>query len=324
MRGLMMMAPQALPLVFDETHRSLLAELLEIDPSTSVTSLDDVPFEVLNNVEVLVTGWGVPYIGPAELDRMPKLQAIVHWGGGGTFVDPAVVDRGVALSSARAINAIPVAEFTVAMIVLAAKEAFWISRRYGSEQRPIDREAELSQAGMYGKTVGVVGASTIGELVIGMLRQYDVRVVVYDPFATADAIAGLGAELVGDLADLARCSDILSIHAPDVPATRGMISREVLSLLHDDATVINTARGALVDQDALIDELRQGRLHAVLDVTEPEVLPAGHPLYALPNVFLTPHLAGSMGTELRRLGAFATDEVARLVAGQPFLHPIAP
>jgi phosphoglycerate dehydrogenase-like enzyme len=105
-----------------------------------------------------------------------------------------------------------------------------------------------------------------------------------------------------DLARLASQSRIFSLHAPDIPTTRGMVSAAVLAALPDGATLINTARGALVDQDALVRELASGRIRAALDVTEPDPLPAGHPLFALPNVYLTPHLAGAMGTEIRDLG----------------------
>lgn len=324
MKGLMVMEPNTLPLVFDRAQRDRLESLLDIDAQTAVTSFDDVPAERLAEIEVLVTGWGVPQIGLADLERMPRLAAIVHWGGGVGFIDPEVIERGVAVSSARAANAIPVAQFTVAMIVLAAKEAFWVSRRYAIAQRPVDRETELAHAGVAHTTVGIVGASAIGSLTMEMLKQYDVDVLLYDPHATSQHATRWGATLLGSLEELARRSRILSIHAPDLPSTRGMISRAVLAALPDGATVINTARGALVDQDALVAELQSGRLRAVLDVTEPEVLPPGHPLYTLPNVFLTPHLAGSLGSELRRLGASAAAEVARLVAGEPFEHPITP
>jgi phosphoglycerate dehydrogenase-like enzyme len=158
--------------------------------------------------------------------------------------------------------------------------------------------------------------------VIEKLAAGDVRVLLFDPYATAEAAAGLGVELVTDLAALASRSDILSIHAPEMPSTIGMISSSVLAALPDGATLINTARGALVDQDALVAELQRGRLRAILDVTEPDVLEPGHPLYALPNVFLTPHLAGSMGNELRRIGRAALAEVERFVTGEPFANPV--
>ncbi|HWI30078.1 MAG TPA: hydroxyacid dehydrogenase [Microbacterium sp.] len=324
MKALMAMAGSAVPLVFSNEALRRLAGMVEVDTDRIVTSFDEMTPADRADVELLVTGWGVPSLGVAELDALPSLRAIVHWGGGVAFLDPSVAHRGIAVSSARAANAIPVAEFTVAMVVLAAKDAFWVARTYAAEQRFIDRERELAHTGLYRATVGIVGASSIGTLVMEMLKHYDVEVLLHHPRATPERAAQLGAELVDDLEELARRSSILSVHTPDIPQLRGMISREVLAALPENATLINTARGRLVDQDALIAELASGRIRAILDVTEPDVLPAGHPLYTMPNVFLTPHLAGSMGSELRRLGDSATDEVARFVAGEPFAHPITP
>lgn len=322
MRAALLMDPALVPFVFGDDEQQRLAEMLEIDMTDAATSLAGIASP--SEVELLITGWGVPVIDRDGLDAFPALRAIVHWGGGIGFLDEAASARGIRISSARAANAVPVAEFTQAMITLAAKDAFWLSRQYCAEQRFIDREATAPRAGLFRTTVGIVGASTIGTMVIEKLRASDVEVLLYDPYATPETAQRLGAELIDDLEELARRSRILSVHAPETPRTAGMISRALLAALPDGATLVNTARGALVDQDALVDELQRGRLRAVLDVTEPDVLEAGHPLYTLPNVFLTPHLAGSMGVELRRLGESALAEVERFVAGAPFENPMQP
>jgi phosphoglycerate dehydrogenase-like enzyme len=113
----------------------------------------------------------------------------------------------------------------------------------------------------------------------------------------------------------------VSLHVPVLPSTTKMIGRRELSLIRAGATLINTARGAIVDHDALVEQLRTGRFRAYLDTTDPELLPAGHELYVLPNVLLTPHIAGSAGTELHRLGANVVAETKRFVAGEPFAYP---
>lgn len=321
MKAALAMAPETLPFVFGADELRRLKQLLDLDTDRVLGSIEDLEDEERAALEVLITGWGAPQIGPDELARLPALRAVVHWGGGIGFLDRSATARGIAVSSARAANAIPVAEFTVAMITLAAKDAFWVSRQYCTEQRPIDREIELPHTGLYGTTIGLVGASSVGTLVIERLRDRDVEVLVYDPYLTATDAARLEVEPVGELEELARRSTVLSIHAPAIPQTDGMISRAVLAAMPDGATLVNTARGSLVDQDALVEELAGGRLRAILDVTEPEVLPTGHPLYTLPNVFLTPHLAGSTGTELRRLGRAALAEVERVVSGAPIQHP---
>ena len=317
------MSPAVYPFVFGAKERQTLAELVDIDLTRPEFDLERTPPEQLEQIELLIAGWGAPTLSRSSLDRLPSLRAVVHWAGGVGFVDAGATERGIVISSGRRANGIPVAEFTVAMVTLAAKDVFWASRVYCREQRMIDREAELPRTGLYGATVGIVGASSIGSLVMEMLKPYDVEVLLYDPTATTQRAESLGAELVGDLRDLARRCGILSVHAPDMPSTHEMISRAVLAAMPDGATLINTARGALVDQVALVDELESGRIRAVLDVTEPDPLPAGHPLYTLPNVFLTPHLAGSMGNELRRLGVAAITEVERFVSGVPFANPAA-
>ncbi|WP_272868247.1 NAD(P)-dependent oxidoreductase, partial [Mangrovactinospora gilvigrisea] len=133
----------------------------------------------------------------------------------------------------------------------------------------------------------------------------------------------LGAAPV-DLDTLARRSQVVSLHAPDLPETRQLLDRRRLALLPDGALVVNTARGALIDTAALAEEAASGRLDAVLDVTDPEPLPPGHPLFDLPNVLLTPHLAGALGNEVPRLGEAALAELHRYAAGQALDHEVRP
>jgi phosphoglycerate dehydrogenase-like enzyme len=155
-----------------------------------------------------------------------------------------------------------------------------------------------------------------------MLVGSGYRLLVSDPFLESAEAAHLGAELV-ELDDLLTRSDIVSLHAPLLPETRGLLDDRRLSLLPDGAVVINTARGALIETDALVRHCASGRIDAVLDVTDPEPLPAGHPLIGLPNVHLTPHIAGAMGSEIRALGEFAVAEVERLVTGEPLLGQVS-
>jgi phosphoglycerate dehydrogenase-like enzyme len=237
-------------------------------------------------------------------------------------VDAVCWERGVRVSSAAAANAVPVAEYTVATILLAGKRGFRLQRLYREVKGFRLWWNEVPPIGNFGRTVAIVGASRIGRLVIERLRAFDLTVLVHDPFLS-DADAGaLGVERVGELDALLPRADVLSLHAPSLPETRHLLDRRRLALLRDGAVLVNTARGALVDMDALRDELVSGRLDAVLDVTDPEVLPADSPLYDLPNVFLTPHIAGAMGNETQRLSALALDEIERLARGEPLRHEV--
>ncbi|HEY3003157.1 MAG TPA: NAD(P)-dependent oxidoreductase, partial [Kribbellaceae bacterium] len=169
---------------------------------------------------------------------------------------------------------------------------------------------------------GIVGASRIGRRVLELLRPFDLELVVADPYIDAAEAASLGAGLVA-LDELVATSDVVSLHAPDLPETRHLIDARRLAMMREGATLINTtARGALVDTAALTAAVLAGRVYAVLDVTSPEVLPADTPLYDHDNVLLTPHIAGSLGTELARMGALAVDEITRLAHGEPLRHPV--
>nr|MDT0524445.1 NAD(P)-dependent oxidoreductase [Streptomyces sp. DSM 41633] len=145
--------------------------------------------------------------------------------------------------------------------------------------------------------------------------------LLHDPYVGAAEAASLGAESV-PLDQLLAHSNIVTLHAPDIPETHRMLDAGHLALIRDGGVLINTSRGALIDPDALTEELVSGRLSAVLDVTEPEPLPAHSPLYDLPNVFLTPHIAGSLGNELQRLGLIVTEEAERLASGRTLAHEV--
>lgn len=324
---LLAMGPGVAERLFTDAHRARLTALTRTDPYLVAHDLADPPPAVaaaLADAELLLTCWGVTPLDERVLDSAPRLRAVVHAAGSVKHhITRACWDRGVLVASAAAANALPVAEYTLAAILFANKRVLHSAHRYREIRAAHDWRPELDGAGNHGRTVGVVGASRIGRRVIELLRPFDLRVLLYDPYADAGEAARLGAEAVS-LDDLCRRSDVVTVHAPEIPATRRMIDARRLSLMPDGATLINTARGSLVDTDALLPELLSGRLSAVLDVTAPEVPPADSPLYDLPNVLLTPHVAGSLGRELYRMADLALDEVERYALGRPFAEPVVP
>jgi phosphoglycerate dehydrogenase-like enzyme len=278
----------------------------------------------LARTQVLVTGWGTPTLDADLLDRMPQLRGVVH--SAGTLrglVDDAVWDRGIHVCSSAAANAVPVAEFTIAFIVLAAKRVLPAAALLRDRRGPVDVEGLWPNVGFHGLTVGVVGASRVGRAVIARLKTFDVDVVVHDPYLDAEEARWLGVRRVG-LTELATRSDVVTVHAPLLPSTAGMIDRGFLTAMRPGTTFVNTARGGLVDQEALADRLEAGDLQAVLDVTDPEPLPADSRLWSTPNTVLTPHLAGSTGNELRRLATHTVEEVRRFAATGAFADPVLP
>jgi phosphoglycerate dehydrogenase-like enzyme len=279
--------------------------------------------EVLAHATALITGWGSPRIDDSVLDLSPGLRLVAHAAGTvKNHVSPAVWDRGVMVTTAAQANAVPVAEYALAFILLAGKDAFASQARQRLEQSGYRKEVLREDLGNNGNTVGIIGASRTGRLLIELLKPYKLRILLADPTLPPAEAALLGAELV-PLEQLMRRSKVVSLHAPVLPSTLGMIGAAELAQMQDGSTFINTARGVLVDHSALRAELRRGRISAVLDVTAPEPLPDGDELYTLPNVVLTPHIAGSLGNELSRMGALAVAEVERLAQGAEAKHSIS-
>jgi phosphoglycerate dehydrogenase-like enzyme len=318
--GLLAMRPDVVSVAFPPRVMARLLEVADLDPTLAVTDFVDPALgDTLAEAEVLVSGWGCPPIDARVLEAAPRLRAVVHAAGSvkGHMSD-LVWRRGIAVSSAAAVNAYPVAQYTLAMILLSGKRAFDQARQYvltGEHDEALAREC-----GNEGRTVGVIGASRIGRLVLPMLAEQGFRTLVSDPTLDARQAAQLTPDAATELVELDTLlhrSDIVSIHAPMLPATRHLLNARRLGLLRDGATLINTARGALVDTVALTEHCAAGRIYAVLDVTDPEPLPLRHPLLNLPNVLVTPHIAGALGNEVARLGRFAVDEVTRLASGLP-------
>ncbi|MFF4738676.1 hydroxyacid dehydrogenase [Streptomyces sp. NPDC001262] len=304
--------------------RARLAEVAEPGPCAVPESLASQPGResALGPADLLITGWGCPALTEDLLAAAPRLKAVIHAAGSvKSLVTEAVWERGLVVSSAADANAGPVADYTMAAVVLAGKKALSTAAAYGADG--IDGTGWpgfQDRQGLDGRCIGVVGASRIGRKVIARLNASEAgcQVLLYDPYVSATEATRLGVERV-DLNTLCRTSTIVTLHAPERPETRWLLDAERLALIPDGGTVINTARGSLIDTEALTRECASGRLDAILDVTDPEPLERGHPLITLPNVLLTPHIAGAQGSEVRRLGAFAVGEVERWVRGMPLL-----
>ncbi|MGX1676323.1 hydroxyacid dehydrogenase [Streptomyces sp. NPDC055400] len=277
----------------------------------------------LATVEVLITSWGCPPIDSDVLSAAPRLRAVFHAAGSVRgHVDERVLDRGIVVTTAADANAEPVARYTLAAVLWSFKKVPFLAqdaRTYREDLAYRDSRGELSG---HGRTVVILGFSRIGRRVAALLRPlHEGPILVVDPFADPAEVHAAGAELV-DLSEALPCADVLSLHAPLLPETRHMIGAAELAELRPGTTLINTARGALVDTKALELACASGRLDAILDVTDPEPLPMDSPLYRLPNVLLTPHIAGSQGKETHLMARAALAELERYAAGLPPLHPV--
>jgi phosphoglycerate dehydrogenase-like enzyme len=312
--------------VFDEgliARLSQSCDILTIAPLEEFSSA--AARALLRQTEIMVTGWGSPFVTQEVLAGMPHLRLVAHAAGTVKYtLGSAVYEAGIAVTHAAEANAVPVAEFTLAAIIFANKRVFELRDLYRADPSRRSTWAVMDEAiGNYRRTVGLVGASRIGRKVAALLRLLEVEVLLADPYVDETDPVAKVAEITG-LDDLLRRAHIVSLHAPSLDSTRHMIGARELKLMRNGATLINTARGALVDEDALIAELQTGRIDAVLDVTDPEVPPPNSCLYTLPNVFLTPHVAGAAGLERLRLGQMAVEEIERFVAGEPLRFAIEP
>ena len=277
--------------------------------------------------DAALTGWGVRAPTPAMLDRAPRLRIISHTAGSVRMFPRYTLEKGIVLTSARAAIARTVAEFCLmnTLILLRrylvfvdadpARKAFY-ARENGAAAAPLSET-------LYGKTVGLIGFGHIGRLFRRLLAPFGCRVIVYDPFLSGEDAAREEVERAGDLPALLRESKIVSLHAPDIPQTRGMIGAAELALLPDGAIFLNSARGRLVDTEALTSALQTGRFFAAIDVTEPEPLPPDHPLRGLPNVLFTPHVAGPTDDDLPEMTRMALTDLRRFLDGEPPLYPIS-
>lgn len=323
MTALVLMGHDTFVEQFDERRLARLRALTPTCEPVHVHDLEALAEADLAQVDILLTGWGAPPLSERWLERLPRLRAVLHCAGSVKgLVSADLWRRGIRVSTAAEANAIPVAEFTLAAVIMAGKKAPFLAADARRNRQDWTYRTGRGRLSNFGLTVGIVGFSKIGRRVVDRLEQLsDITCLVADPFADHAEVAAAGGQLV-TLTELLPRVDIISIHAPQLPSTYHLIGSAELARLPDHATLINTARGSLVDTDALIAECLTGRLHAILDVTDPEPLPADSPLYDLPNVMLTPHIAGSLDSEILRMTDVALDELERLRNGRPLRYEV--
>lgn len=281
--------------------------------------------ETLPQIDILLTGWQSGTVDAELRRRMPNLKLIAHLAGTVKKVlTPDIAGEKLRVISATGANARPVAEFTLAHILLHLKRVTDWQRLYHGQRSAlaVRRTTFNGPVGNTGRTVGIIGASRIGRRVVRHLRGHGIHVLLHDPYLTAQEARGIGAEKV-TMETLLRRSDVVSLHQPLLPSTEKSFGAKEFALMQDGALLINTARGRIVDTPALEVAMADGRLHAVLDVTDPEPLNDDSPLWSLPNVSLTPHIAGSIGCEVSDMTDMVLDDIDRFCRGAPLESEVA-
>ncbi len=277
---------------------------------------------LLTEADACITSWGVAQLDAELIESSPNLRAMAHMGSSvKRFVSDAFWERGIHLTSSGVMLARDVAETTLGMMIVGRKRIIPLSqhlREGGWRDSPAwDRwdARELTRS-----TVGIIGASNVGRHVISLLDSFEVEILVYDPYLSDDEAAEMGVTKV-ELAELLPRCHTVSLHCPSMESTYHIIDAGALASMRDDALLINTARGDLIDESALITELSKGRFFAFLDVSDPEPPALDSPLRSLDNVVLTPHTAGCI-ENCTRMGELAVDELRRFFAGEPAVYEI--
>lgn len=278
--------------------------------------------DMLSDVRFIFSTWGMPALSPEIIaEYLPSLAAVFYAAGSVQGFARNFLLRGVRIFSAWGANGIPVAEVTVAQIILANK-GYFQRLKCGSHETWDNRTCPVPFEGNYNTKVGIIGVGMIGREVIRMLKAYKLNVYVYDKFLSDEAAAELGVTKESLEYIFSECS-VISNHLANNAQTRGMLTGELFALMKPGAAFINTGRGAQVDEAGLARAMRDVPTRiALLDVTDPEPPVPGSELYRLPNVFLSPHLAGSIGNEVQRMGEFMFAEYEALASGKPVKYEV--
>lgn len=278
--------------------------------------------KVLENIhlfadtEYIFSTWGMEYFSEEEIKKcFPSLKCVFYAAGTVQHFARPFLNSGVRVFSAWAANAVPVAEYTVAQIILANKGFYRCSIISNKAERDQARTISLKYIGNYGAKIGIIGAGMIGKLVIEMLKAYQLDVLVFDPFLSDEMAKNLGVKKCSLERIFSECN-VISNHLANNKQTRGIIGGELFSKMLPNSTFLNTGRGAQVVETELCNVLEnRPDILALLDVTEPEPPEDNHPFYTLPNCILTPHIAGSSGNEVHRMAEYMLKEYERLIKG---------
>lgn len=258
------------------------------------------------NTSFIFSTWYMPIFSENELKEfLPALKAVFYAAGSVKYFANPFFNQGVRIFSSAIANAIPVAEFVSAQILLANKGYFQAQKEYRKPLWRISfnkaRNYSFNKKGNYNAKIGIIGCGAIGAKVVEFLKPYQLEIYVYDPFLSDKRILELGVKRA-ELIDVFKHCDVITNHLPNIAETKGIINWELLSLLNENATLINTGRGAQIIEKDLARALRKKpNACALLDVTSKEPIRPWSKLLHMKNVFITPHIAGSLAYENDRM-----------------------
>ena len=318
LKGVYILEEPSLDKIYGSQQRGEIEQLVDMSAGCYSSSSIKSNLSVLKDIDFIFSGWGGPVMNREILAAAPNLK-VIFYGAGSIrgIVTPEFWKSNIPITSAGTMNAIPVAEYTLSQILFCLKLG-WQHNQNRANRTP----APLPVHGAFRSTVGLISLGTIAKLVRKLLTHHDVDVLLYDPYVNEQTAEEWSVKKVS-LETLFQRSSVVSLHAPDLPATKGMIRREHFESMPQWASFINTARSATVCHSDLCDVLEnRSDLWAVLDVTEEASDEEYRRLLDLNNVTLTPHIAGSLGPECQRMGQLMVDELRRYLNGQALEYQI--
>ncbi len=297
--------------VYSAAQRAQIAEITQLHPG--VVTSDMLVDDALADTEVIFSTWGMPALTDAQLSHLPNLRALFYAAGATEEFSRPLFERKIRISSAWRANAIPVAQFAVAQIILSLKNYFTNTTQY---KVPDAWKTAVRGPGIFGETIALIGDGAIATLMAKMLKEYNLDVIMIPTNPQIRTIS---------LEDAFSRAYVVSNHLPNLDSNKRVLTREMFASMRPGATFINTGRGAQVDEDGLLDVLKaRPDLTALLDVTTEEPPHADSAFYSLPNVHLSTHIAGSLNNEVHRMATYAIDDYIHFANGEPFENEVFP
>ncbi len=304
--------------VYSDYVLEQLGEMVELEPQPVFLHEFEEKKEILEKAEIIFSNWGMPELPLSVIqENLPNIKAVFYAGGVIHAFATPYFQLGARVFSTGLTNAVPASEYTLANILLAAKGVHHAIRNYSCPDMYHHERHEIRcHRGGFQTRVGILGVGRVGSRVAKLLQQHDLQVYGCDPFLPPSKARMLGITMV-EQEDLFRSCDIVSCHLPTKMNLRGAVGYNEISSMHEYATFINAAQCDVVDQDGLIRALQECPTKtAILDSTDPMPLPENHPLLTMRNVFVTPHIAGSMGNEMERMGLAVVDACSDYLSGR--------
>lgn len=293
-------------------RRNKVAALTKLYPEIITPGNIDEHLEQLKDLEVIFSTWGMFCPTQEQLDAMPSLKAVFYAAGATDNFARPLLERGITLMSAWQANAVPVAEFAAAQIILAMKGFFRNSRELNCKAK---WNRDNTGPGVFEESVALIGAGAIAQKTRELLENYDINIIVVPSRKEKRTVS---------LEEAFSTAFVISNHLPNRDDNKGVINGEHFRSMREGAVFVNTGRGAQVNEAEMIEVLKERTdLTVLLDVTAPEPPDDGSELYTLPNVHLSAHIAGSINNEVIRMADYAIDEFVRWKAGEPMLYRIS-